>query len=69
MESFFDNMAPSAYYNKLYNDSEYKQSKNLGITDSAEDQDLVVRELTALQEALHNGTIVVTALLNTTPVV
>lgn len=67
--SFFDGMAPSAYYNKLYNDSEYKQSKNLGITDSAEDQDLVVRELTALQDALHNGTIVVTAVLNTTPVV
>ena len=67
--SFFDGMAPSAYYNKLYNDSEYKQSKNLGITDSAEDQDLVVKELTALQDALHNGTIVVTAILNTTPVV
>ena len=67
--SFFDGMAPSAYYNKLYNDSEYKSSKDLGITDSADDQDLVVRELTALQEALHNGTIVVTALLNTTPVV
>ena len=67
--SFFDGMAPSAYYNKLYNDSEYKQSKNLGITDSAEDQDLVVRELTALKEALHDGKIVVTAVLNTTPVV
>ena len=62
-------MAPSSYYNKLYNDSEYRTSKNLGITDSAEDQDLVVRELTALQDALHNGTIVVTAVLNTTPVV
>ena len=67
--SFFDGMAPSAYYNKLYNDSGYRTDKRRGITDSAEDQDLVVRELTALQDALHNGTIVVTALLNTTPVV
>ena len=63
--SFFDGMAPSAYYNKLYNDSEYKQSKNLGITDSAEDQDLVVTELNALKNALNNGTVVVTAVLNT----
>ena len=67
--SFFDGMAPSSYYNKLYNDSDYRSNKGLGITDSAEDQDLVVRELTALQDALHDGTIVVTALLNTTPVV
>lgn len=63
--SFFDGMAPSAYYNKLYNDSEYKQSKNLGITDSAEDQDLVVTELNALKNALNDGTVVVTAVLNT----
>ena len=62
-------MAPSSYYNKLYNDSDYRSDKGLGITDSAEDQDLVVKELTALQDALHNGTIVVTAVLNTTPVV
>ena len=67
--SFFDGMAPSSYYNKLYNDSDYRTDKGLGITDSAEDQDLVVRELTALQDALHNGTIVVSAVLNTTPVV
>lgn len=67
--SFFDGMAPSSYYNKLYNDSGYRSDKGLGITDSADDQDLVVRELTALQDALHNGTIVVTAVLNTTPVV
>ena len=63
--SFFDGMAPSSYYNKLYNDSDYKASKGLGITDSIEDQDLVVTELNALKNALNNGTVVVTAVLNT----
>ena len=63
--TYFDGMSPSSYYNKLYNDSEYKTSKGLGITDSIEDQDLVVTELNALKNALNNGTVVVTAVLNT----
>ena len=63
--SFFDGMAPSAYYNKLYNDSDYRSDKGLGITDSIEDQDLVVTELNALKNALNDGTVVVTAVLNT----
>ena len=63
------NYSPEAtkypYYNKLYNDSDYKASKGLGITDSIEDQDLVVTELNALKNALNDGTVVVTAVLNT----
>lgn len=63
--TYFDGKSPCTYYNKLFNDSDYKTSKGLGITDSIEDQDLVVSELNALKNALNDGTVVVTAVLNT----
>lgn len=72
--TFFGNTAddiatiysPATYYNKLFNDSDFKSSLGLGITDDSADMDLVVSELTAMQTALHDGTIVVDAVLNTT---
>ena len=50
---YFDSKSPCTYYNKLYNDSEYKASKDLGITDSAEDIDIVYNEMNAMKAAMQ----------------
>ena len=41
---------------KLYNDSEYKAQKSLGITDAAEDIDLVYNEMNAMKKAMQPDT-------------
>ena len=51
--SYFDNMSPCTYYNKLYNDSAYKNEKHLGITDAAEDIDIVYSEMNAMKTAMQ----------------
>ena len=54
--SYFDSKSPCTYYNKLYNDSEYKAQKSLGITDAAEDIDLVYNEMNAMKKAMQPDT-------------
>ena len=50
--SYFDNVSPCTYYNKLYNDSAY-QTEGLGITDAAGDIDLVYNEMNAMKNAMQ----------------
>lgn len=54
--SYFDNMSPCTYYNKLYNDSAYQTEKDLGITDAAGDIDLVYNEMNAMKNAMQPDT-------------
>ena len=51
--SYFDHMSPCTYYNKLYNDSTYKNEKGLGITDAAEDIDIVYSEMNDMKTAMQ----------------
>ena len=51
--SYFDNMSPCTYYNRLYNDSAYKNEKHLGITDAAEDIDIVYSEMNDMKTAMQ----------------
>ena len=51
--NYFDSKSPCTYYNKLYNDSDYKAAKDLGITDSAEDIDIVYNEMNAMKAAMQ----------------
>ena len=51
--SYFDSKSPCTYYNKLYNDSEYRAAKGLGITDAAGDIDLVYNEMNAMKNAMQ----------------
>ena len=51
--SYFDNMSPCTYYNKLYNDSAYQDLKGLRITDAAGDIDLVYNEMNAMKNAMQ----------------
>lgn len=54
--SYFDSKSPCTYYNKLYNDSDYKAQKGLGITDAAGDIDLVYNEMNAMKNAMQPDT-------------
>ena len=54
--SYFDSKSPCTYYNKLYNDSEYRAAKGLGITDAAGDIDLVYNEMNAMKNAMQPDT-------------